>query len=70
MSKPYHVHFGAGKLGLGLVLPALKNLQVSIAIFQRCGSSDWNKLNDDEDVKFYINSEHHITVKYITDSFR
>jgi hypothetical protein len=70
MATPYHIHFGAGKLGLGLVLPILKDLNVGIAIFQRPGSQQWEKLEPDEDIHFSINSQHQIDVKYITENFR
>lgn len=38
-----HVHFGAGKLGLGLVVPALEKSQTRYVILQR-PSRDWHAL--------------------------
>ena len=34
--NPYHIHFGAGKLGMGLVLPAM----VRKGVVQSCTLSD------------------------------
>ena len=39
----FHVHFGAGRLGLGLVLPALHASNVPYVILQR-PSRDWAEL--------------------------
>jgi len=43
ITSPLHVHFGAGKLGLGLVVPALENSSTSYVILQR-PSKDWEGL--------------------------
>jgi hypothetical protein len=42
-SQSFHVHFGAGRLGLGLVLPALQQSTVPFAILQR-PSREWAEL--------------------------
>jgi hypothetical protein len=39
----YHIHFGAGKLGMGLVLPAMEQSGVSYAVIQR-PSKAWTTL--------------------------
>jgi len=68
MAPPsYHVHFGAGKLGLGFVLPILDNIEVPIALFQRPGSKEWGKLSKDNDVMFQVNSEDLLDCKYVSD---
>lgn len=68
MAPPsYHVHFGAGKLGLGFVLPILDNIEVPIALFQRPGSQEWAKLDKNHDVVFSVNSEELLDCKYISD---
>ena len=41
----YHVHFGAGKLGMGLVLPAMERSGVSYAVIQR-PSKAWSTLGN------------------------
>ena len=46
-SKSFHVHFGAGRLGLGLVLPALQGSKVPFAILQR-PSREWAGLGNAE----------------------
>jgi hypothetical protein len=46
-SKSFHVHFGAGRLGLGLVLPALQGSKVPFAILQR-PSREWSELGNAE----------------------
>jgi len=68
MAPPsYHVHFGAGKLGLGFVLPILDNIEVPIALFQRPGSKEWAKLEKNKDVVFSVNSEELLDCKYVSD---
>lgn len=68
MAPPsYHVHFGAGKLGLGFVLPILDNIEVPIALFQRPGSKEWAKLEKNQDVVFSVNSEELLDCKYVSD---
>lgn len=67
MPPSYHVHFGAGKLGLGFVLPILDNMEIPIALFQRPGSKEWAKLDKDQDVMFQVNSENLLDCKYISD---
>jgi hypothetical protein len=68
MPPSYHVHFGAGKLGLGFVLPILDNMEVPIALFQRPGSAEWEKLASDQDVLFQVNSEDLLDCKYVSDN--
>lgn len=68
MPPSYHVHFGAGKLGLGFVLPILDNMEIPIALFQRPGSKEWGKLDCDQDVLFQVNSEDLLDCKYISDN--
>jgi len=46
-SQSFHVHFGAGRLGLGLVLPALQGSKVPFAILQR-PSREWAELGNAE----------------------
>mmetsp|Transcript_35167 Transcript_35167/g.48783 ORF Transcript_35167/g.48783 Transcript_35167/m.48783 type:complete len:1016 (-) Transcript_35167:135-3182(-) len=55
----FHVHFGAGRLGMGLVLPALQGSGVPFVILQR-PSREWSELAEAEykdRVKISINGE-------------
>lgn len=59
---PVHVHFGAGKLGLGLVVPALEQSETRYVILQR-PSQDWAPLEraaggeDGTSVALLVNGE-------------
>jgi len=50
MQKELHVHFGAGKLGLGLVVPAVLKSQCPVAIIQR-PSGAWKPLLEEGEKK-------------------
>jgi len=55
----FHVHFGAGRLGLGLVLPALQESAIPYAILQR-PSKEWSSLawnHKDPQIKVLLNDE-------------
>eukprot|EP00242_Pyramimonas_sp_CCMP2087_P006531 CAMPEP_0198210488 /NCGR_PEP_ID=MMETSP1445-20131203/20136_1 /TAXON_ID=36898 /ORGANISM="Pyramimonas sp., Strain CCMP2087" /LENGTH=425 /DNA_ID=CAMNT_0043884557 /DNA_START=223 /DNA_END=1497 /DNA_ORIENTATION=+ len=54
----FHVHFGAGRLGLGLVLPALQESGIPYAILQR-PSKEWTELAflSDTTVEIIINDK-------------
>jgi len=55
---PFHLHIGAGRLGLGLVLPAICQSEVQFAIIQR-PSSAWDTItkSPSQDVTLYVNDE-------------
>eukprot|EP00951_Prasinocladus_malaysianus_P039102 scaffold434971_cov41-Prasinocladus_malaysianus.AAC.1 len=48
--SPLHLHFGAGKLGLGLVVPALQESGTTYAIVQR-PSKDWAPVAESKSCK-------------------
>ena len=52
----FHLHVGAGRLGIGLMMPAIIRSGVSFAVLQR-PSKPWNLLNDVQGVTFYVNGE-------------
>jgi len=57
-STPVHVHFGAGKLGLGLVVPAVSESSTRFVVLQR-PSADWATLADrhPDTVPLLVNGE-------------
>jgi hypothetical protein len=46
--EPFHVHFGLGRLGCGLVIPALQQKGIPFALVQR-PSKQWGELVDEAD---------------------
>ena len=57
-SFPLHLHFGAGKLGLGLVVPALEESDTRYVIVQR-PSQDWEAIcnSDCPSIPLMVNGE-------------
>ena len=55
---PLHVHFGAGKLGLGLVVPALEESRTRYVILQR-PSQDWEPVakGDAPSISLLVNGD-------------
>jgi hypothetical protein len=70
-SPSYHALFGAGRLGLGLVLPALRSLGAPVVVFQRVAEdpsqSGWDKVITDDWVDVYANSTHVVRLRCLLD---
>ncbi len=67
----YHIHFGAGRIGLGLVLPIFLRLSRSIAIFQRPDhNQEWNVLCGSEKVDIYENGNKTSSFVAVMEDFR
>ncbi|AUF82412.1 putative mannitol 1-phosphate dehydrogenase [Tetraselmis virus 1] len=49
-----HIHFGAGKLSMGLIIPAIHRKNVPLVILQR-KSCDWKYLSEGDRIKLMIN---------------
>ncbi len=60
-----HVHFGAGKLGLGLVIPTFK-IKCRIIIIQRI-SEEWENIKNSDGVCVYVNDKKSIEFSVIYD---
>jgi hypothetical protein len=64
--KSCHVHFGAGRLGLGLVVPLLQE-SCRIVIIQR-PSQHWDVVKDSDVLKLKVNNEELMTFDVIHES--
>lgn len=66
--RPVHVHVGAGRLGLGLVLPALarqcKDNSGALIVLQR-PSEAWSALQDGTVAEFTVNKEHVCSLRVV-----
>ncbi|KAG5179527.1 hypothetical protein JKP88DRAFT_167513 [Tribonema minus] len=57
--EPFHVHFGLGRLGCGLVIPALHRRDIPFALVQRPSHDDGGGIGDDSTatLTFSVNGE-------------
>mmetsp|Transcript_2538 Transcript_2538/g.3451 ORF Transcript_2538/g.3451 Transcript_2538/m.3451 type:complete len:475 (+) Transcript_2538:57-1481(+) len=51
-----HVHFGAGRLGIGLIIPAIEAGDASYVVVQRSNKS-WEEATSDGILEFQVNNE-------------
>jgi hypothetical protein len=70
MTTTYHALFGAGRLGLGLVLPALCSLNTPVVVFQRLnaspapgGGGGWDEVVGHDWVDIVANSTHVVRLR-------
>ncbi len=54
--RPFHLHIGAGRLGLGLVVPAVCRSGTPIGILQR-PSGAWAEMKESEALDIVINKQ-------------
>ncbi len=67
----YHIHFGAGRIGLGLELPIFLRLSRPIAILQRPDhNQEWNALSGSERVVIFENGNKTATFVAVLEDFR
>lgn len=72
---PFHVHFGAGRLGLGLAVPLLLQRQqmsndFRLVVMQRPNSHHWHVAQSSKALDVYINDEFLVHFVCVTDEFQ